>query len=62
MLFCFGQRDSKMKNSINSEVENINTILIQGKTSTVEFKSTFKKELVETVVAFANTKGGGYFY
>ncbi len=46
-----------MKNRINLEVKDINTILTQGETSTVEFKSSFQKELIETVVAFANAQG-----
>jgi ATP-dependent DNA helicase RecG len=33
-------------------------LIKQGESSLVEFKETFDKEAVETVGAFANTKGG----
>ena len=33
-------------------------IVNAGETSTTEFKTTFQKEVIETVVAFANAKGG----
>jgi ATP-dependent DNA helicase RecG len=33
-------------------------LIKQGESSLVEFKETFDKEAVETVAAFANTKGG----
>lgn len=37
---------------------NITNILKQGETETVEFKTTFGKAVIETLVAFANSKGG----
>ena len=33
-------------------------IINAGETTTTEFKATFQKEVIETVVAFANAKGG----
>lgn len=40
------------------------TLLMQienGESQTIEFKTSFQKEVIESVVAFANTKGGnGY--
>ena len=33
-------------------------IVNAGETTTTEFKATFQKEVIETVVAFANAKGG----
>src|SRR5665647_1882151 len=30
----------------------------QGESETLEFKSSFSKEVIETIVAFSNTKGG----
>ncbi|MDR1737611.1 MAG: ATP-binding protein [Candidatus Symbiothrix sp.] len=37
---------------------NIANILQQGESQTVEFKTSFNKEVIETIVAFSNTKGG----
>ena len=34
------------------------SVINAGETSTTEFKATFQKEVIETVVAFANAKGG----
>ena len=33
-------------------------IIDEGEGETVEFKSSFTKEVIETIVAFSNTKGG----
>ncbi len=33
-------------------------LIAQGETAHVEFKSSFQKEVIETLTAFANTKGG----
>lgn len=41
-----------------SELENI---IKKGESETVEFKSSFNKEVIETLTAFANTKGGYVF-
>ncbi len=38
--------------------ERINEMIRQGESLTVEFKSTFDRETIETLVAFANTEGG----
>ncbi len=35
--------------------------ITQGESQTVEFKSSFQKEVIESVVAFANAKGGKVF-
>ena len=32
-----------------------------GESQTAEFKNSFQKEVIKTVVAFANTKGGKIF-
>jgi ATP-dependent DNA helicase RecG len=36
----------------------LHNILLKGESETVEFKSSFNAEVIETLVAFANTKGG----
>jgi len=40
---------------------NILNIIGKGESQTVEFKASFQKEVIETVVAFANAKGGKIF-
>lgn len=40
---------------------SITNILQQGENQTVEFKSTFSIQVVETLVTFANTKGGSVY-
>ena len=37
---------------------NIQKIIEQGENEQVEFKEIFNKHVIETIVAFANTKGG----
>jgi hypothetical protein len=39
-------------------INDILSAISAGETGTTEFKSTFQKEVIETVVAFANAKGG----
>jgi len=39
-------------------VDNIGSFLYAGESQTLEFKSSFDKETVETLVAFANANGG----
>ena len=41
--------------------ENILDLIGKGESQTVEFKSSFEKEVIESVVAFANAKGGFIF-
>ncbi len=36
----------------------LSNILTQGENEKVEFKTSFSKVVIETLVAFANTKGG----
>jgi ATP-dependent DNA helicase RecG len=44
-----------------SEFDNILSIIKQGESDTVEFKVCFQKEVIESIVAFANSKGGKIF-
>lgn len=37
------------------------SLLKQGESQTVEFKTSFQREVIETVVAFANAQGGQIF-
>jgi len=39
----------------------LSELISHGENQTVEFKTSFQKEVIETVVAFANTKGGKIF-
>ena len=36
-------------------------IISQGESEQTEFKENFSKQVIETIVAFANTKGGNIF-
>ena len=38
--------------------KEILTIIRKGETETIEFKENFERETIETISAFANTKGG----
>ena len=38
--------------------QSLKELLLSGESETVEFKTSFGKEAIETLVAFANTKGG----
>ena len=40
---------------------DIKTTLKTGESQTVEFKSSFGREAIETLVAFANAKGGNLY-
>lgn len=42
-------------------MEDILTQVLQGEGQKVEFKTSFQKEVIETIVAFANAKGGKVF-
>jgi ATP-dependent DNA helicase RecG len=37
---------------------SLQSLIAQGEGQTIEFKSSFQKEVIETVVAFANARGG----
>ncbi len=39
-------------------MQNILSLIEQGDSQIVEFKTLFQKEVIESVVAFANAKGG----
>ena len=39
-------------------LQQIRTILFEGESETLEFKTSFSQEVIETLVAFANAKGG----
>ena len=41
--------------------DNILTTIANGENKTVEFKTSFQKEVIESVVAFANSYGGKIF-
>jgi len=45
---------------MTTEVD-INKILSQGENERIEFKTNFNKEVIESIVAFANTKGGTFY-
>jgi ATP-dependent DNA helicase RecG len=45
-------------NLTSNTVEYCRNLISQGEGSRVEFKTSFQKEVIETLVAFANTKGG----
>ena len=36
-------------------------IIADGESESVEFKTSFQKEVIESIVAFANAKGGKVF-
>jgi ATP-dependent DNA helicase RecG len=40
---------------------DINHVIKDGENEMVEFKSSFNTEVIETLVAFANTKGGSVY-
>lgn len=42
-------------------MQDLQSIIKKGENQNVEFKSTFNMEVVETLVAFANTKGGSVY-
>src|SRR5690606_38548379 len=41
--------------------KNINHIIQQGESETLEFKTSFSDEVIVSLVAFANTKGGSVY-
>ncbi len=40
------------------EIKELQYIIEQGENETVEFKQLFSKTVIETLVAFSNTRGG----
>jgi ATP-dependent DNA helicase RecG len=42
-------------------MQSIEQIILNGENDTVEFKSNFNTEVIETLTAFANTKGGSVY-
>ena len=40
------------------DIDKIKNIINQGESDILEFKSSFSKEVIESIVAFSNTKGG----
>ena len=42
-------------------VKNVMKIIDAGESETVEFKNSFDREAIESLAAFANTKGGRVF-
>ena len=42
-------------------MQSIKKLITNGESQTVEFKTSFQKEVIESVVAFANAKGGRIF-
>jgi len=41
--------------------EQLHTLISQGENETIEFKASFTKAVIETLVAFSNTRGGQVF-
>ena len=39
-------------------LQQLNTLIEQGEGQRLEFKSTFSKAVIETLVAFSNAQGG----
>jgi len=39
-------------------IEELNRLLTLGESETIEYKSSFTKEVIETIVAFSNKRGG----
>jgi ATP-dependent DNA helicase RecG len=48
----------KWENELNLSAEQLEIMIRGGESSTVEFKISFQKEVIETIVAFANSEGG----
>jgi ATP-dependent DNA helicase RecG len=48
----------KWENELNLSAEQLKIMIRGGESSTVEFKTSFQKEVIETIVAFANSEGG----
>ena len=43
---------------MNNAVTDIKNLLLEGESEMIEFKSSFDREAIETLAAFANTSGG----
>jgi len=50
------QPRNHIKRTLNKT--NLISLINQGESETLEFKSSFSKAVIETIVAFSNTKGG----
>ena len=46
---------------MNLSMQEILTLISNGENQTIEFKTSFQKEVVESIVAFANSDGGKVF-
>ena len=58
----FGLTANSNRSSIDNQMKNnILEIIAAGESEEVEFKISFGKEVIETVCAFANHKGGTIF-
>ena len=44
-----------MRDTTNIKIQSL---IASGESETVEFKTSFNKDVIETAVAFANTRGG----
>ena len=44
-----------------NNIKELTQTIAQGESKTVEFKTSFQKEVIESVVAFANAQGGKVF-
>ena len=43
------------------KLKELEKLIVHGESDTVEFKSNFNSQTIETLVAFANLKGGAVF-
>ncbi len=43
---------------MKTSVDALTQLIQQGESETLEFKASFQKEVLESIAAFANTRGG----